>query len=154
MDIHVSRSSLTDKKELIHDLVTSLTQIGYVKASYEEAILKREIEFPTGLELDGPYNVAIPHAETDHVLKPAIHLAVLDSQILWENMEDPDEKIPIHLVFLLCIKKPELVVPNLKALTDNVFSKPDIVAFLKTETVEKKLKDQLEELVTINDKKY
>ncbi|MHA1975812.1 MAG: PTS sugar transporter subunit IIA [Candidatus Hodarchaeales archaeon] len=148
MDIHVSRSSLTSKTELIHDLVTSLTRIGYVKPSYEEAINKRELEFPTGLELEGSFNVAIPHAETDHVLKPAIHLTILESQILWENMEDPDEKVPVHLVFLLCIKKPELVVPNLKALTDNIFSKPDIVAFLKTETDENKIKEQLEKLVS------
>ena len=152
MDIHISRSSLTSKKELIHDLVISLAQKGYVKASYEDAIVTRELEFPTGLELDGPYNVAIPHAETEHVLKPAIHLAVLTSPILWENMEDPDEKIPVHLVFLLSIKKPELVVPNLKALTDNVFSKPDIVAFLKTEKDEKKLKERLEKLTTISGK--
>ena len=150
MEILVSHSNLTSKKELIHDLVISLTQTGYVKASYEEAILNRELEFPTGLILDGSYNVAIPHAETEHVLKPAIHLAVLNSHIIWENMEDPDEKRPIHLVFLLCIKKPKLVVPNLKALADNVFSKPDIVAFLKTETDEIKVKELLEKLIIIN----
>ncbi len=150
MDIHVSRSNFTSKKELIHELVTSLSQKGYVKSSYEEAIYKRELEFPTGLILDGAFNVAIPHAETEHVLKPAIHLAILNSEILWENMEDPDEVIPVHLVFLLCIKKPELVVPNLKALTDNVFSKPDIVSFLKTENDEEKIKEQLKTLITVN----
>ncbi|MHA1541660.1 MAG: PTS sugar transporter subunit IIA [Candidatus Hodarchaeales archaeon] len=149
MDIIMSHSDLTTKKEIVHELVTSLTQMGYVKASYEEAIFKREEDFPTGLILDGDYNVAIPHAETEHVLKSAIYVAILESEIIWENMEDPDEKIPVHLVFLLCIKKPKLVVPNLKALADNVFSKPDIVNFLKTETDEEKVKQLLKKLITI-----
>jgi PTS system galactitol-specific IIA component len=148
----MSRSNSTTKREIVHELVTSLNQMGYVKTSYEEAIFKREADFPTGLILDGDYNVAIPHAETEHVLKPAIHLAVLNSPVIWENMEDPDEKIPVHLVFLLCIKKPELVVPNLKALADNVFSKPDIVKYLKTETDEEKVKELLKKLVTVDGK--
>ena len=41
-------------------------------------------------------------------------------------------------------------MPNLKALTDNVFSKPDIVEFLKTEADENKVKERLQQLVTVN----
>ncbi|NHJ01542.1 MAG: PTS sugar transporter subunit IIA [Candidatus Heimdallarchaeota archaeon] len=131
MDIFVLKSKAKNKREIVHELFSLLFESGYVKETYEEAIHKRELEFPTALELQGSFNVAIPHAETEYVNKPAIAFGILENSIEWESMEDPDVLIPVHLVFLLAIKVPELVVPNLKALSDKIFSKPDIVAELR-----------------------
>lgn len=131
MDIFIIKSNAKNKKEVVHELFSFLLAKGYVRETYEAAIHTREQNFPTGLELQGEYNVAIPHAETEHVIKPAIALGILQTPILWENMEDPEQNIPIHLVFLLAIKDPQMVVPNLKALTDNVFSNPEIISLLR-----------------------
>ncbi|WP_455463987.1 PTS sugar transporter subunit IIA [Candidatus Hodarchaeum mangrovi] len=131
MEIFIINSNARNKEEVVHELFSFLLVKGYVKESYETAIHVREQNFPTGLELQGEYNVAIPHAETEHVIKPAIAVGILQTPIFWENMEDPEQKIKIHLVFLLAISEPQMVVPNLKALTDNVFSNPEVVAQLR-----------------------
>ena len=149
MDIFITKSNAGNKQELIHELFSFLLTKGYVKETYEDAINNREVDFPTGLELTGDYNVAIPHAESEHVNKPAIVLAQLQNSIQWENMEDPDSTLPVHLVFLLAIKDPKLVVPNLKALTENVFSKPDVVSQLKNSSDLESSKIQLKQLVEL-----
>ncbi|MFX0173874.1 MAG: PTS sugar transporter subunit IIA [Candidatus Hodarchaeota archaeon] len=148
MEIFVKKSSAKNKLEVIHELVEYLCKIGYVKDTYEKAIQFRELDFPTGLELQGSYNVAIPHAETEHVIRPAIALAILENSIEWESMEDPDENISVHLVFLLAIKDPKMVVPNLQALTENVFSKPEVVATIRTTNDFENIKTTLHKLIT------
>ena len=147
MDIYVIGSKAKNKQEIVNQLFLLLLNKGYVKKTYEEAIHKREEEFPTGLELEGNFNVAIPHAETDHVNKEAIALGILDEPIFWESMEDPENTLSVHLIFLLAIKDPQMVVPNLKALTDNVFSKPEIVAKIKNSTNSKDTIRLLKELL-------
>ncbi|MHA1971570.1 MAG: PTS sugar transporter subunit IIA [Candidatus Hodarchaeales archaeon] len=149
MDIFIIKTNTKTKQEVVHELVNVLVTNGYIKPSYEEAIHTREKEFPTALQLEGEYNVAIPHAETEHVNKAAIALAILEQPILWENMEDPDEKIQVHLVFLLAITNPELVVPNLKAMTENIFSRPKVVEEIKTSTDFEQLKLMLGKLLNI-----
>ncbi len=148
MDIFVLKTSGQNKKEVVHELFSLLYKKGYVKETYEAAIHKREQEFPTALELQGEYNVAIPHAETEHVNTPAIVFGLLEKPIQWESMEDPDVLIMVHLVFLLAIKVPELVVPNLKALSDKIFCKPEVVADLRNSTNFDQTRKILENLLT------
>jgi len=149
LDIFIINSNAKNKEEVVHELFSFLLAKGHVKETYETAIHVREQSFPTGLELQGEYNVAIPHAESEHVIKPAIAIGILQTPILWENMEDPDQKIKIHLVFLLAISDPQLVVPNLKALTDNVFSNPEVVSLLRNTSDLTKTTQLLTKLVDI-----
>jgi PTS system galactitol-specific IIA component len=135
LEVFVKKSNAKNKLEIIQD-------------TYEKAIHVRESDFPTGLELQGSYNVAIPHAETEHVIRPAIALAILKDSIEWESMEDPDVNISVHLVFLLAIKDPKMVVPNLQALTENVFSKPEVVATIRTTNDFENIKTTLHKLIT------
>ncbi|MFW9777653.1 MAG: PTS sugar transporter subunit IIA [Candidatus Heimdallarchaeota archaeon] len=148
MDIFVKRSTAGNKREIIHELVRYLSSTGYVMDSYEDAIHKRELEFPTALELEGPHNVAIPHAETEHVKKSAIAVGILKDPIQWECMEDPEVSIFVHLVFLLAIENPEMVVPNLSAMTENVFSKPDLIQKIATHDDFEEIQETLKSLIT------
>jgi PTS system galactitol-specific IIA component len=148
LDIFVKRSDAGDKREVIHDLVSYLSGLGFVKDSYENAIHQREIEFPTALELEGLYNVAIPHAETEHVMKSAIAIGILNDAIPWESMEDPDVNIAVHLVFLLAIEDPKMVVPNLSAMTENVFSKPDLITRIATQDDYEEIQRTLKSLIS------
>jgi PTS system galactitol-specific IIA component len=149
LEIFVRKSNAKNKLEIIHELVKYLCEAGYVKDTYEKAIHVRESDFPTGLELQGSYNVAIPHAETEHVIRSAIALAILEDSIEWENMEDPDVNISVHLVFMLAIKDPQMVVPNLQAMTENIFSEPDVIASIKTSNDFKYVKTTLHKLLSI-----
>ena len=42
----------------------ALTGAGYTKSTYVEALVEREREYPTGLDVDG-WGVAIPHTPRD-----------------------------------------------------------------------------------------
>lgn len=103
--------------EALRKLSKFLYERGYVKDTYEEALVRREHEFPTGLEIPDKVNVAIPHADVEHVNKQALLISILDQPIKVGKMDDPDEKIDIHLILLLAIKNPDGYVKFLSDLT-------------------------------------
>ena len=80
----------------------ALTREGYTKESYVEALIEREKEFPTGLDVDG-YGVAIPHTPVEHVNKTAIAFAVLENPVEFTAMGTDDEFVQVKLVMMLAI---------------------------------------------------
>ena len=65
-----------DWQEVLTLLANRLFQAGYVRESYLQAVLDRERQFPTGLRT-AEVAVALPHTEKEHVLKPAVAVAIL-----------------------------------------------------------------------------
>jgi len=92
-----------DNEEIIHLLAAKMEQSSHVKPSFAEAVIARERLMPTGLPLGRKGNVAIPHTDPDHVLQAGLALATLKQPVLFANMEEPEEKIPVTIVFLLAI---------------------------------------------------
>lgn len=73
---------------------------GYAKASYIDALESREKEFPTGIDMGG-YGVAIPHTETQHVIKNGVGIATLERPVTFMQMGAEDEALDVQLVFML-----------------------------------------------------
>ncbi|MDA4633637.1 PTS sugar transporter subunit IIA, partial [Escherichia coli] len=67
------------------------------------AVLAREAALPTGLPLGLDNNVAIPHTDPEHVLKPGLAMATLCRPVAFCNMEDPEEKLQVSVVFLMAL---------------------------------------------------
>ena len=65
-----------DWEEVLTLLANRLFQAGYVRESYLQAVLNRERQFPTVLRTV-EVAVALPHTEKEHVLKPAVAVAIL-----------------------------------------------------------------------------
>lgn len=86
-------------------LASALLEHGYVKPSYVSAVLERERDYPTALELGG-YCVAIPHTESEHTRNGGIALGVLKKPVMWRRMDDPDELCPVSLVIMLAVNDP------------------------------------------------
>ena len=63
------------KQELLKNLAETLFEKGYVNDGFAKAILEREEEFPTGLQLEKTA-VAIPHTYSEYVKKPFIYVDV------------------------------------------------------------------------------
>ncbi len=124
------KAQASDWEGLLRELSRFLHDRGYVKDTYEEAIIKRENEVPTGLEVPGKVNVAIPHADVDHVNKQALIIHILDKPIKFKRMDDPDQYIDIELVLLLVIKHPEGYVKFLSKLTE-LFQDDHFVELIK-----------------------
>jgi galactitol PTS system EIIA component len=102
--------------EVITILGQRLEQTGHVRDTYVQAALDREAQLPTGLPLDGLFNVAIPHTDVEHVLSPALALATLTEPVDFQNMIDPEEGIPVRLVILMAMNEPKSQVDMLQEI--------------------------------------
>lgn len=93
-------------QEVLHLVSTHLFGEGKVKQSYEEHLIDREREYPTGLAL-GDINVAIPHTDYQYANTTQLLVATLKKPVEWHNMEDSEESIPVSVVVLSVFDKPE-----------------------------------------------
>lgn len=117
-------------EEVIRLLASRLHQLGYVKDSYADAVVKREQSMPTGLPLERTDNVAVPHTDPEHVLKAAIAMATLKTPVDFANMEDPDETVGVGTVFLLAINDKDKQIETLQSIMGAIQS-PETLDGLK-----------------------
>ncbi|MDE4542172.1 PTS sugar transporter subunit IIA [Thermoanaerobacterium sp. R66] len=96
-------------------LYKKLFENGYVKETYLEAVKKREKVFPTGLLLN-KYNVAIPHTDPEHVIKPAIAVATLKKPVIFKNMANPLEDVLVNIIFMIALNESHSQVEMLQQL--------------------------------------
>lgn len=94
----------SEKQELLKKMATKLYDAHCVTESYMEGILEREEEYPTGLEING-IGIAIPHTDTNKVLKSQICLASLKKPIDFKDMVDKTKKIEVNIIFMLAMKE-------------------------------------------------
>lgn len=109
-----ANAEASTRQEVIRLLGQRLTALGYVRDSYVDAVLKREAELPTGLPMGGDSNVAVPHTDPEHVLRAGIALATLAKPVSFANMEDPDEDVPVRIVFMLAINDKDRQIETLQ----------------------------------------
>jgi PTS system galactitol-specific IIA component len=132
----------TSAEELLTDVGKSLVQLGYVKESFIPAILEREKNYPTGLELNG-FNVGIPHTDSIHINHPFIAVVKNDKKIPVIHMATDDKEVWVNCFFVLGIKDPENQIELLQVLMDKfndqtfiaeikkIQDKQQMIAFLK-----------------------
>ncbi len=84
-------------------------------------MIEREKVFPTGIKT-GTINVAIPHADSEHVIAPAMAVSILSHPVDFNRMDVPDQKIPVKIIFMLAIKNSNEQLSSLKELMELVQS--------------------------------
>ena len=131
--------------DVIHNLGKLMQDKSYVKESYIDAVIAREEELPTGLNIDNFY-VAIPHTDTKHVNKSNIAIATLKSPVEFREMINPDGKINVELVFLLAVKDPKQQVTLLKSLMA-VFQNKKLLIKIKNTKEKKEVAELLKGIV-------
>lgn len=148
-DIIMLNLENVDKTKVLTVMANRLIDKGYVKESYLPAVLNREEEYPTGLPTNG-VGVAIPHADTKHVLKPGIAVATLKDPVKFNVMGNPEQEIDVKLLFMLAIKEPEVQVNILKKLV-SIFQAKELLIKLISINCEKELVDILNSLLNKDD---
>lgn len=126
VDLDVSSS---DRDEILRHLSHLLEGRGYVGASYADAIVEREHDYPTGLPFEH-IAIAMPHADPDDVHESAIAIGRCSKRPLFNSMETPGNQLPVDLVVLLAVKNPEMHLAVLSNLIQ-VFCDGDNCALLK-----------------------
>lgn len=125
----------TDNKEVIEKLSAILLEKGLVKTNYKNEVLKREENFPTGLN-SGYISFAIPHTEAKFVNKTAIAVGVLKDTVSFKKMENKNETIDVKLVFLLAVNDPNNQVKVLQKLMEGLQRKNLVDSITKSESKE------------------
>lgn len=92
--------------EVLGKLADTLFGKGKVKESYKDAVLQREIQYPTGLPGAGTC-VAVPHTDSSHVLEPALAVGILQQPVAFQMMGSLDTVLPVEIVMMLAVDKPE-----------------------------------------------
>jgi len=126
------QKSFKSNEEVISFLSAQLQEKGFVKESFLDAVIEREKEHPTGLYL-GKINVAIPHTDVQHVLKPGMAVATLKEPVIFRKMDEPKDSIPVSMVFLLAILDPQEYVNFLAKLARSFSSNSFISSLLSSE---------------------
>ena len=132
-----SAFSNTDREGLLRELSVVLESRGYVKDTYQESIIHREKMHPTGLMVEDLINIAIPHTDVEHVLKPTmVIIKHSSSSFNFYRMDDPGIEIPVDIVFLLVVKESDGYVSFLAALT-NLFQDAEFIDLLASNSTNK-----------------
>ena len=93
-----------------HDLVTN---------EYRKAILDREENFPTGLEI-GDINIAIPHTDYIYSKTNTICVTTLENAVKFKRMDDSSKSVNVKIILQLLFDKPDKQVTLLKELMAKV----------------------------------
>ncbi len=130
----------------------ALTEKGITKDSYVQALIEREADYPTGLDIDG-LGVAIPHTPIDHVNEAATCIGVLKKPVEFMEMGTDDEFVDVELVFMLAVVNPSAHIDQLQRIVTIIQDKDVLETLKKTKDareiigVIKKKEDELDEVV-------
>lgn len=92
-----------------------LIQEGYCKETYVDALILREKEYPTGIDVEG-VGVAIPHTDVSHVNQQGIAIAVLNQPVTFTQMGTDDEFVEVRVVFVLAVVDPNEHIDHLERI--------------------------------------
>ena len=104
-----------DYQDVMRQVGNVLIREGYTKDTYVQALIDRERDYPTGLDVDG-YGVAIPHTSVDHVNNPGVAIAVLNHPVTFTQMGTDDETVGVRLVFMLAVVDPNKHIDELQRI--------------------------------------
>ena len=119
----------TDRDALLRSLSAQLLDLGYVKESFADALLAREVKYATGLPT-AVMKVAIPHTDVEHVNAPAIAVARLATPVTFGEMGSKDGTVEAELVLVLAVADKNAQLGLLQALI-GMFSDTQLMTELK-----------------------
>ena len=123
------------KEEMLRLLSMALYKNGFVKESFIESVIERERTNPTGLQVEDLINIAIPHTNIEHVIQPTIVVVKKSDHttFTFHRLDEPEETIPVSVVFMLVVKEPSGYVDFLADLTD-LFQKDEFIDLLLSDS--------------------
>lgn len=128
-----------ERDDAIKKLASLLKENGFVKNSFTEAVIKREIIFPTGLPTE-PIGIAIPHTDAEHVNKGAMAVGILSEPVVFNEMGNLDSTVNVSIITMLAISNPDALIPILMQLA-RTFQDKEFLGELKSAATKDKVLD-------------
>lgn len=101
--IHLHQAP-TDRNALFGQITDQLIAKGIVEQSYREALVLRELNHPTAMQLE-TMGVAIPHVDVEHVREERLVVVTCPEGIEFNQAEDPDLTMKVNVIFFLLLKE-------------------------------------------------
>ncbi|MFA0441280.1 hypothetical protein BCU70_14820 [Vibrio sp. 10N.286.49.C2] len=130
-ELLVSSLNASTSEEVLRQLANVLTEHGYVKASFSDAIVAREGIFPTGLG-----GLAIPHTDREHTITDAIAVAVLSHPVEFVMMGSEDEVCLVSVVFMLAMSSNDAQIETLQTIMGYAQSREALEALTRSAGVD------------------
>lgn len=89
----------TSKEAAFELAACTLLKKGLVKESYLSGLVTREESFPTGL-ITQYLNIALPHTDSEHIIRPFVMIVRLKEEVTFEQMGDNQAMKTKDLFFL------------------------------------------------------
>ncbi len=113
---------------------------GLVTNGFLDAIINRESKFPTGLQ-GSTYDIAVPHTDPEHVIKPFIGAVRTLNPIPMIEMATDNKMIYPRILFILGFKHGSHHLKVLKTIIDNFVVQDELAKiFLEVRNVDECLK--------------
>lgn len=118
--------------------------LDFSKETFIKKLKEREIEFPTGLQLD-KYGVAIPHTDPDCINEEFISVVTLEKPVIFRSMANKDDEVEVSVVFILGLKTAKNQLHVLQTLM-SVIQNEELMNELMRATDKKELISILEKI--------
>jgi PTS system galactitol-specific IIA component len=132
-ELCMARLVADSSEAVVGTLARKLLAAGCVRPTFEGAVIAREKRSPTGLPFAG-HGVAMPHAEPEHVLRPAIAVASLAKPVVFRQMGAPAIKLEVSLVVMPALSAEEQAAGELSRLVGLLQNETLRSALLQAET--------------------
>ena len=101
-------------QQLLTKMAEEAINKGWATPGYKDALLTREEKFATGLHAS--IDIAIPHADADWTIEPAMVTATLDTPVAFNPMGGEGGKVMAQFVFMLVIPDANAHIDFLQAI--------------------------------------
>lgn len=125
-------SNEQNKEKLLAEMAEQLCEVGAVKPSYKDAVIKREKVFPTGL-LTAHAGVAIPHTDSEHVIRPVVAVRILKKPVSFIEMASDNEAIDVRIVFMMALRSADEQLDMLQTLIQLIQDEEVMTTLLKAQ---------------------
>ena len=95
-----------DRKDFLSKISKILFEKKYVKEGFDDSIIEREEQYPTGLDF-GEYKIAIPHTNPEYVNEEGIITVKLKKPIIFKDMGLDENDLEVSVIFVLLVQKGE-----------------------------------------------
>lgn len=107
--------------DAIKYMADHFVKLGYCKTEYISSLIKRENEYPTGLNIDG-IGVAIPHTDTNLVNEESLGMAILSKPVSFIEM-GTDDVVMVDIIFMLAVKEAKEHIESLQGVINMIQNK-------------------------------
>ncbi|WP_194207475.1 PTS sugar transporter subunit IIA [Superficieibacter sp. 1612_C1] len=134
-----------EREALFREVNNLLHKKGLVENSYLQALIHREENNPTAMQLE-KIGVAIPHVDVGHVREEKLVVVTCPEGIVFKQAEDPDNVMKVHVVFFLLLKEKDAHIDFLMKLI-GLFRQTEKMDTLLTTTSPEEVKKLLAEVL-------